>query len=77
MLEIALSFCTGQYSQVMFKGLVEIHPYREQVNKKYILGFLFSYVADILVDLSQTMMWTGKWVAKSEMKEHDRDSSVW
>lgn len=75
MFNIALSFCTGQYSSAIFKDLAEICPCREQVNKKYILGFLFSCVAD--TDLSQTMMSADKWAAKSVMKKHDRDSRVW
>lgn len=56
MLDTALHFCTGQYSQAVFKGLVEIHQCKDQVNKKQILGFLFSCVADVLADLSQTVM---------------------
>lgn len=39
MLEIALFFCTGPYSQAIFKSLVDIHQCREQVNKKIYPGF--------------------------------------
>lgn len=76
MLESALSFRAGQYSLAILTDLVEKHQSREQVNKKYILGFLFSYVADTLAELTQTVIWTGKWVAKSEIKEYDSDSRV-